>query len=95
MERDLTSILQTSLTDLFFRPIVRVKTSVMKKLILLVPALSIILLSEAQLLKKIKDKANNVVDRKSMRQRMERTMKDPLPETIVEMIPKIQTSRPH
>ena len=57
MERDLTSILQTSLTDLFFRPIVRVKTSVMKKLILLVPALSIILLSEAQLLKKIKDKA--------------------------------------
>src|SRR5436190_9858872 len=64
MERDLTSILQTSLTDLFFRPIVRVKTSVMKKLILLVPALSIILLSEAQLLKKIKDKANNVVDKK-------------------------------
>ena len=36
----------------------------MKKLILLVPALSIILLSEAQLLKKIKDKANNVVDKK-------------------------------
>ena len=36
----------------------------MKKLLLLIPALSIILLSEAQLLKKIKDKANNTVDKK-------------------------------